>query len=48
MISKIKPTIAIRAEMRLVFSEVELVEITSVIFAHLYGDEILIGQPIDD
>jgi hypothetical protein len=48
MIGKIKPTIAIRAEVRFFFSEIEFVEFTSVVFANLHGYNILIGQPIDD
>jgi hypothetical protein len=48
MIGEIKPTIAIRAEVRLFFPEIEFVEFTSVFFANLHGYEILIGQPIDD
>ena len=47
MIGKIKPTIAIRAEVRLIFSEIEFIECTSTVFANLNGYEILIGQPID-
>ena len=47
MIGKIKPTIAIRAEVRLIFSEIEFIECTSMVFADLNGYEILIGQPID-
>jgi hypothetical protein len=48
MMGKIKPTIAIRAEARLLFSKIEFVEFTSVVFANLHGYDILIGQPIDD
>ena len=48
MIGKIKPTVAIRAEVRLFFSEIEFIEFTSVLFANLHGDEILVGQFIDD
>ena len=48
MIGKIKPTIAIRAEVRLIFSEIEFIECTSMVFADLNGYEILIGQPIDE
>jgi hypothetical protein len=48
MIGKIKPTIAIRAQVRLFFPEIEFIELTSVVFANLHGYEILIGQPIDD
>jgi hypothetical protein len=47
MIGKIKPTIAIRAEVRLFFPEMELVEFTSAAFANLHGYNILISQPID-
>src|SRR3984893_5816742 len=46
-IGKIKPTIAIRAEVRLIFSEIESIECTSMVCAALNGYEILIGQPID-
>ena len=48
MIGKIKPAVAIRAEMRLFFSETEFIEFASVLFANLHGYEILIGQSIDD
>ena len=48
MIGKIKPTIAIRAEVRLFFPEIQLIEFASVVFANLHGYEILIGQSIDD
>ena len=48
MIGKIKPTITIGAEVRLIFSEIEFIECTSLILANLNGYEILIGQPIDD
>ncbi len=47
MIGKIKPTIAISAEVRLFFPEIEFIEFTSVVFANLHGYEILTGQPID-
>ena len=47
MIGKIKPTIAIGAEVRLIFSEIEFIECISAVFANLNGYEILIGQPID-
>jgi hypothetical protein len=47
IVRKIKPTIAIGAEVRLIFSEIEFIECTSVIFADLNGYEILISQPID-
>jgi hypothetical protein len=47
-IGKIKPTISIRAEGRLIFSEIEFIECTPVVFADLNGYEILIGQPIDE
>ena len=43
MIGKIKPTIAIRAEVRPLFPEIEFIESTSLFFANLYGYEILIG-----
>jgi hypothetical protein len=47
IVRKIKPTIAIGAEVRLIFSEIEFIECTSVVFADLDAYEILIGQPID-
>ena len=37
MIGKIKPTIAIRAEVRLIFSEIEFIECTSMVFTDLNG-----------
>ena len=47
MIGKIKPTIAIRSEVRLFFPEIEFIEFASVVFADLNSYEVLIGQPID-
>jgi hypothetical protein len=47
MIGKIKPTIAIRSEVRLFFPEIEFIEFTSMVFANLHGYEILAGQPVD-
>ena len=47
IVRKVKPNIAIEAEVRLIFSEIEFIECTSVVFADLNGYEILIGQPID-
>jgi len=43
-----KPPISIRAEGRLIFSEIEFIECTPVVFADLNSYEILIGQPIDE
>jgi hypothetical protein len=47
VIGKIKPTIAVRGVMRLVFSEIQFVKGTSPGFADLDRYEILIGQLID-
>jgi hypothetical protein len=41
LIGEIKPTIAIRAEVRLIFSEIQFIECTSMVFANLNGNEIL-------
>jgi hypothetical protein len=46
MIGKIKPTIAIRAEVRPLFPEIEFIECTSVFFANLYGYEIRSRQKL--
>ena len=48
MIDKIKPTIAIGAEMRLIFSETESIECAWIFFGDLNGYEILIAQPVDN
>ncbi len=37
IIGKIKPTIPIRAEVRLIFSEIEFIERTSMVFTDLNG-----------
>ena len=44
MIDKIKPTIAIRSEVRLSFSETEPTENASVFFGDLNGYKILITE----
>jgi hypothetical protein len=49
MIDKIKPTIAIRSKMRLIFSETESIECGWVCFGTDLNDyEILIAQPVND
>jgi len=48
MIDKIKPTIAIGAEVRLIFSETESIECAWIFFGDLNGYEILIAQPVDN
>jgi hypothetical protein len=37
MIGKIEPTITIRAELRLLFPEIQFIEFTSVVFGNLHG-----------
>ena len=37
LIGEIKPTIAIRAEVRLIFSEIQFIECTSMVFTDLNG-----------
>jgi hypothetical protein len=49
MIDKIKPTIAIRSEMRLIFSETESIECACVCFGTDLNDyEILIAQSVNN
>jgi hypothetical protein len=48
IIGKIKPTIAIRAEVRLIFPEIQFIEFTSTVSADPNGHQILIGKPIDE
>jgi len=49
MIDKIKPTIAIRSKMRLIFSETESIECAWVCFGTDLNDyEILIAQPVNN
>jgi hypothetical protein len=49
MIEKIKPTIAIRSEMRLIFTETESIECARVCFGTNLNDyEILIAQPVNN
>ena len=48
-IDKIQPTVAIRAKVRLIFSESEFIECARVFFGpDLNSYEILIAQPVDN
>ena len=37
MMGKVEPTVGIRAELRFLFPEIQIIEFTSVVFGNLHG-----------